>query len=370
MELTNVKVFGEDGQFHDENLYTDQKLISEKSRDSITIDGEGCYVIPGLVDIHFHGCDGHDFCEGTLEAMEKIAQYELSQGITSICPATMTFAEEKLSQICSQAAVFQSDKGTTLCGINLEGPFISEAKKGAQNPKYIRKPDIAMFRRLQETAKGLIKLVDIACESEGAMEFIEELKGEVRISLAHTTANYEMATMAFVAGAKHVTHLYNAMLPYTHREPGVVGAACDVADCMVELICDGVHIHPSVIRTTFKMFGDDRICLISDSMMATGMPDGDYSLGGQHVKVLGRNATLEDGTLAGSVTNLMECMKTAVKNGIKLESAVKCATVNPAKAIGVFDKYGSCEVGKVANLVLLDANLQIKKIIFEGKIWK
>jgi len=366
MELTNVKVFGIDGQFHDENLCTDKKRISEQSRDSITIDGEGCYVIPGLVDIHFHGCNGHDFCEGTFEAMEKIVQYELSQGITSICPATMTFDEEKLSQICAQAARFQSNNSASLCGINMEGPFISEEKKGAQNAQYIRKPDVEMFRRLQNHAEGLIKLVDLACESEGAMDFIKELKDEVRISLAHTTADYEMATKAFETGAKHVTHLYNAMLPYTHRKPGIVGAACDAADCMVELICDGVHIHPSVIRTTFKMFGDERICLISDSMMATGMSDGDYSLGGQHVKVSGRYATLEDGTLAGSVTNLMECMKTVVESGVKLESAVKCATMNPAKAIGVFDKYGSCEIGKVANLVLLDANLQIKDIIFEG----
>ena len=167
------------------------------------------------------------------------------------------------------------------------------------------------------------------------------------------------------------SHLYNAMPPFSHRAPGVVGAACDSDHVRVELICDGVHLHPATVRTTFKMFGDDRICLISDSMMATGLSDGDYSLGGQPVKVVGNLATLADGTIAGSATNLMDCMRTAVKKmGIPLGSAVKCAAVNTAKAIGIYDTYGSITPGKKANIVLLDQDLNMKHLIFKGELQK
>ena len=225
-----------------------------------------------------------------------------------------------------------------------------------------------MFRRLQDAANGLIRLVDIAPEEEGAMEFISELKDEVHISFAHTTADYDTAKTGYALGACHATHLYNAMPPFTHREPGVIGAARDSEHCMVELICDGIHIHPSVVRATFQMFGDDRIVLVSDSMRACGLSDGDYTLGGQDVKVVGKLATLKsDGAIAGSVTNLMDCMRTAVKEmGIPLESAVACATMNPAKSVGLYEQYGSITEGKVANVVLLDEDLNIKKIIING----
>ena len=367
MELKNVNAFYAEGEFHTSSLYTDGAHISHSSGDSVIIDGEGCYAIPGLVDIHFHGCNGYDFCEGTNEAIQKIADYELSRGITTICPATMTLSEEELSKICKTAAQYTSSQGATLCGINMEGPFISIEKKGAQNQAYIKAPDVQMFKRLQEQSNQLIRLVALACEEPGAMKFIDEVKNQVSVSIAHTMTDYDTAMEAFRHGAKQVTHLYNAMPPYSHREPGLIGAACDTEDCMVELICDGIHVHPSVIRTTYKIFGDNRICLISDSMMATGMPDGEYTLGGQFVKVRGKQATLRDGTLAGSVTNLMDCMRVVVESGVALESAVKCATVNPAKAIGVFDKYGSLDIGKKANIVILDKALQIKNIIFEGK---
>jgi len=185
------------------------------------------------------------------------------------------------------------------------------------------------------------------------------------MSIAHTEADYDTAIGAFEKGASHVTHLYNAMNPYTHRAPGVVGAAADTRKVEVELICDGVHIHPAAVRTTFKIFGDDRIILISDSMMATGLEDGEYSLGGQAVKVVGNLATLQDGTIAGSATNLMDCMRTAVlKMGIPMESAVKCASANPAKSVGIYDQYGSITPGKMASLVLLKKeDLAIKQVI-------
>jgi len=368
MKLTNINIYGEDGYFHKGSLCIEGKDIVSESIDSKILDGKGCYAIPGLIDIHFHGCDGYDFCEGTQEAIQKIAEYQLLHGITSICPATMTLAEEDLSRICETAGNYKNRKGAILRGINMEGPFISEKKKGAQSAKHIKMPNVKLYRDLQTKAKGLIKLLDLACEEAGAMALIDELKEEVRISLAHTTADYETASLALAKGAKHITHMYNAMPAYTQREPGVVGAAFDATDCMVELIGDGVHVHPSVIRATYQMFGENRICLISDSMMATGMPDGDYMLGGQKVIVRDTRAMLTDGTLAGSVTDLMDVMRYVVKIGVPLEKVVKTVTMNPAKAIGIYEQVGSLTVGKRADILLLNHNLKIKQIIFQGNI--
>ena len=201
------------------------------------------------------------------------------------------------------------------------------------------------------------------------MECMEELKDEVVLSVAHTTADYETAAEAFRKGVHHVTHLYNAMSGLSHRAPGVVGAAADHESVEAELICDGIHVHPATVRQTFKMFGDDRIILISDSMEATGMPDGEYALGGQKVMKKGSLATLEDGTLAGSVTNLMDCLRTAVlKMQIPLESAVKCAAVNSARSVGIYDSYGSITPGKTANMVLLkEEDLSTVQVILKGK---
>ena len=369
MIIKNGLIFVESGQFENGDLYIEGDKIAESGAGE-TIDASELYVIPGLTDIHFHGCVGYDFCDGTKEALEKMAEYQLQSGITTICPASMTFSEEQLTDIFANAASYTSDSGATLVGINMEGPFISMEKKGAQNGAYIHKPDAEMFFRLQDAANGLVKLVDIAPEGEGAMECIEQIQDKVRVSLAHTNADFDVADEAFKKGAKHVTHLYNAMPPYSHRAPGVIGAACDNEHVMVELICDGVHSHPATVRTTFKMFGDDRIILISDSMMACGLEDGQYTLGGQDVTVKGNLATLTElGNIAGSVTNLMKCMCKAVKEmQIPLESAVKCATANPAKAIGIYDKYGSLTPGKYADVVLLNKDLEIMYIIKSGKI--
>ena len=374
MIIRNVKVFQKDGAFKAGEIYINGSRIADMSQDSGSeeiLDGKGAYAIPGLTDIHFHGCVGHDFSDGTPEAIKALAEYELSQGITQICPATMTLAEETLMQISRAAANYDNASGARLVGINMEGPFVSEKKKGAQNGLYIRKPDADMFRRLQKEAGGLYKLIALAPEEEGAMEFIDELKEEAVISLAHTTADYETSMEAFRRGASHVTHLFNAMPPFSHREPGVTGAAFDTPDCDVELIADGIHICPTMVRAVFRLFGDDRVILISDSMMATGLTDGDYSLGGQPVKVKGNLATLADGTIAGSATNLMDCLRTAVKKmGIPLESAVKCAAVNSARSIGIDDRYGSLEPGKIANIVLLDEELGLQAVIYDGKVQK
>ncbi len=380
------------------------------------LDAEGCYAIPGLTDIHFHGCAGYDFCDGTQEAIGEIAKYEASVGVTSIVPATMTLDERVLMRICEAAADYvkkadqlkenetwnektqsvrigkqsadiagtfwegkKADRAAELCGIYLEGPFIAESKKGAQNGAYIRKPDWRLYEKLNHASGQLVRLVALAPELEGAMEFIEanskEKAGESNgrkaaiVSLAHTAADYETARKAFEKGAAHVTHLYNAMNPYTHRAPGILAAAAE-AGAEIELICDGVHVHPAAVRMTFQIFGDNKIIFVSDSMMATGLEDGMYQLGGQKVTVTGNRAMLEDGTIAGSVTHLLDCMRIAVlEMGIPLESAVKCAAVNPAKCVGIYDRYGSISPGKVANVVLLRRKeLELQNVILGGKL--
>lgn len=367
MILQNANVFQPDGSFRRGDIFLDGERFAAAAGGEM-LDAGGLTAIPGLVDLHFHGCVGHDFCDGSQEAISAIARYEASVGVGAICPATMTYPEEKLNGIADAAAAYRTEEGgAELVGINMEGPFISESKKGAQNAEYLHAPDAALFRRLQKRAGGLFRLCDIAPEVPGGLDCIRALAGEVRVSLAHTAADYDTAKAAFEAGAKQVTHLYNAMQPCSHRAPGLIGAACDYADA-VELIADGVHVHPAAVRLTFRAFGGDRVILISDSMMAAGMPDGAYSLGGQKVHVRGNLATLADGTIAGSVTNLMDCMRTAVREmGVPLGSAVKAASTNPAKALGIYDRFGSIEPGKTANLVLLDASLEIKGIFLRGR---
>lgn len=379
-KIINGLIFHEDGSFTPDTVYIcGEKIVSQEvyekecstaSGNEMVTDAAGNYVIPGLTDIHFHGCMGSDCCDGTVEAFQTIARYELSQGITSITPATMTMSEEVLSQICRAAKTYRDtaeENAADFCGLYMEGPFINAAKKGAQNEKYITPADTAMLNRLQDLSDNMLRTVAIAPETAGAMDFIRENNSRVNISIAHTAADYDTAKEAIACGASQLTHTYNAMPPFSHRAPGPIGAAADDEHCRAELICDGIHIHPAVVRTTFKMFGDDRIIFISDSMRAAGLADGQYDLGGQNVTVKGNLAVLEDGTIAGSVTNLMDCVRTAVHDmGIPFASAVKCAAVNPAKAVGIYDAYGSLTPGKFANIVILDKNLDIKTVLHHG----
>ena len=369
MRITGGQVFDLEQGFAARDLYTDGALLSSASGDGRTLDASGCYVIPGLADLHFHGCVGEDFSDATPQGLQAMADYELSRGVVWLCPAGMTLPEEQLVRMCENAAHHRSvsKRGAELTGINLEGPFLSEAKKGAQNGAWLRDPDADLLRRLWEISGGLVKLVSVAPERKGALEFIREVSGLVTVSLAHTTADYDTARAALDAGARQITHLYNAMPPFSHRAPGVVGAAFDHPGCRVELICDGVHIHPSVVRATFRLFGPERVILISDSMRAAGMPDGAYTLGGQDVTVKGSRAALADGTLAGSVTDLMGCLKQAVSFGIPLADAVRAASWNPAQVLGIQSRAGTLDAGKEASLVLLDQNLEIKTVLLRGE---
>ncbi len=375
MKIIHAKVFTEKGSFEEQEVCTDGGKIAGSSRDGEVLDGAGCYLIPGLIDLHFHGCAGADFCDGTRESIRTIARYEAAAGITTILPATMTLPEEDLIRICRTAAAYveenkahPDEKAAAFAGIDLEGPFISMGRKGAQNGDYIRQPSAAFFRRLQEASGGLIRILAVAPEVEGAGACIRELKDEVVLSAAHTMASYAQASEAFAEGVRHVTHLYNAMTGLSHKDPGVVGAAADDPRVEAELICDGVHVHPVTVRQTFKMFGEERLIMISDSMEACGMPDGVYDLGGQQVRKKGNRAVLSDGTLAGSVTNLMDCLRTAVlEMGIPLKTALLCAAVNPAKSVGIYGQYGSISIGKAANMVLLrQSDLHTEQVILRG----
>ncbi|MBE5704507.1 MAG: N-acetylglucosamine-6-phosphate deacetylase [Ruminococcus sp.] len=353
-----------------------QSVYEEKDTPQLNeevIDGKGNYAIPGLIDLHFHGCKGDDFCDGKKEALGRIAEYEASVGVTAIAPATMTLPVEELEHILQVAAEYKKETKdchkADLLGINMEGPFISHVKKGAQDEKNILPCNVEICDRFLKASEGLVKFIGVAPEESGnAIEFIKEVSNRVNVSLAHTNADYETSMAACRAGVNHAVHLYNAMPAFTHRAPGVVGAVFDNKEVMAEIICDGIHIHPSIVRATFQMMGADRMILISDSMRATGMPDGQYTLGGLDVKVVGRLATLvSDGAIAGSATNLMDCMRTVVKKmGIPLETAVACATINPAKSLGVEDQYGSIEKGKKANIVLLDSELELRGVIKDG----
>ena len=368
MKITGGKVFDLQKGFVERDVCFDGSLLTLDSRDGMEYDASGCYVIPGLTDVHFHGCKGADLSDGDADGLQTMAEYELSRGVTQICPAGMTLLEDRLVKVCRTAAEHKraGRPGADLVGINLEGPFLSMAKKGAQNGDWLHAPDAAMLRRLMEASEGLVKLVSVAPEEPGALDFIREVAEEVNVSVAHTTAGYDTAMEAFRAGAPEVTHLVKPMPAFTHRAPGVVGAALDSPWSRVELICDGIHIHPSVVRAVFKMFGAGRVVLISDTMRAAGMSDGEYDLGGQNVIVKGPLATLADGTIAGSVTDLMACMKTAVSFGVPLADAVRAAAVNPAKAIGIFDRVGSLEPGKRANVAVLGSNLELEAVFFHG----
>ena len=372
MVIKNAKVFREDGAFENRDIFISGVYFSETSHDIDIFDASNCFAIPGLIDLHLHGCVKYDFSTADEKGLSEMARYQAQNGITSICPTTMTLPEAQLAAACKQIASHYEPESAAIAGIYLEGPFLSAKKAGAQNPAYLQKPDAQMVRRLQKEANGLIKLLAIAPELEGAPELISALSGEVSCALAHTTADYALAQKAFESGAKQVTHLFNAMPRFHHRDPGVIGAALDNPNCYVELICDLVHLHPSVVRATMRMFGDDRVVFISDSIMATGLEDGIYELGGLSVEVSGRVSRLANSdTIAGSVTNLMDCLRVVVTEmNIPLASAVKCASVNPAKAIGVFDNRGSISPGKYADLVLLNEDLSTRAVFLRGSLIK
>lgn len=366
MIIRNGMVFQENKNFVQRDVYIENGRIVhsiQDVKDTTEVDASGLYVLPGLVDIHSHGAVGHDFSDGDEEGLKEILKYEYSHGITTYCPTSMTVDKEKLTKIFSSMADWKDEKGMShVAGINMEGPFLDVNKRGAHRPEWILDPDIDLFRECNSLCGGKIRLVTLAPNIDSAMEFIQALKEETVISLGHTAADYDTCKKALDAGACHVTHLYNAMNPLEHRAPGLIAAASEDENCVAELICDGIHVHASMIKVAFKLF-PDRIALISDSMRAVGLANGTYELGGQQVHVDGRRATLSNGTIAGSATNVYDCMCTAVSFGIPLEDAIAAATITPAKSIGIFDEVGSLTPGKRADVLLVDKNLKLVRVI-------
>ena len=364
MVIKDGFVFREDGAFHKGDLYVeDGKIVAQEDvRDRAVLDAQGLYVIPGLVDVHSHGAVGHDFSDADSEGLRQILRYEYACGVTSYCPTSMSLPRKKLLDVFGSVRAVGAVDGKRgmahIAGIHMEGPFLADRKCGAHDRESLLAPDVSFFRACNAACGGQARLVTLAPELPGAMEFIREVCGEVTVSLGHTDADYQVSAAAIKAGAHHVTHLYNAMRPFAHREPGVIGAAMDAAQCMVELICDGVHVHESAVRAAFALF-PGRVVLVSDSMRATGLSDGCYELGGQQVQVKGRYAALPDGTIAGSVTNLYDCMRMAVSFGIPLEDAVTAASAAPAKSIGIYGSVGSLAVGKRADILLVDGQMDL-----------
>ncbi|MBR4550417.1 MAG: N-acetylglucosamine-6-phosphate deacetylase [Oscillospiraceae bacterium] len=371
MLFTNAQLFRGDG-FAPGSFRVEAGVFSEvldRIPDGEGIDLGGAPVIPGLVDIHTHGNSGADFSDGDYEGLKKMAAYSARSGVTSFAPTSMTLPYETLARAFAagrRLADEQPGGCARIMGIHMEGPFFSEKKKGAQNAAYLRLPDAAAFQALYDGCGGLIRIADVAAELEGAEGFTRAVSGLCTVSIAHTDADYEAACRVFDAGARHVTHLFNAMPPLHHRKPGVIGAAAEREEVVAELIGDGLHIHPSVIRLAFRLF-PERLCIISDSLRCCGMPDGEYELGGQPIWLKGRLATLADGTIAGSASNLYDCLLTVIGCGVPREQAIRAATILPARELGCADRIGSIEPGKYADFVVCGPALERRAVYLGGE---
>ena len=329
-------------------------------------DGEGetdlCgdVLAPGLVDMHIHGCAGVDFSseQDTAACLGKMSRYLHSRGVAAFAPAAMTMPYDALCRLMERyrAVSVNPMSGAALAGVYLEGPFLSAAKCAAQPPEYMVPPDIAKLRELHRLSGENIRIVCVAPEAEGAERFITEAAKLCRVSAAHTDAGYETGVRAVKAGISNATHLYNAMNDVTRREPGCAAALLE-SGCFCELICDGVHLHPAVIRLTHRIVGAERLCIVSDGMAATGLGEGTFRLGTQTVTVKGNEARLENGSLAGSVTDIRAAFCKAVEFGIPPLDALRAVTLNPAKALGIDEMLGTVEVGKSARLIRLSASI-------------
>ncbi|MDD4569135.1 MAG: N-acetylglucosamine-6-phosphate deacetylase [Tepidanaerobacteraceae bacterium] len=352
-------------------------IIDEKDFDEI-IDAEENYLSPGFIDIHTHANSGYDTMDATFESVDAMARFHIKNGVTGFLATTMTASTEETKKAIKNVSSYiarQKEKHETLVvsgytpsevlGLYLEGPYFSMAKKGAQPSEYIKNPDINELASFIKLSGDNVKVVALAPELPGAMEVISYLCAQgITVSAGHTDASYDIAQKAFDHGVTQVTHVFNGMKSFNHREPGIPGAALIDERVYCEMICDGIHLHPGAMKLVVKAKGKDRIILISDSMMAAGLSDGEYTLGGQKVIVKGDEARLSDGTLAGSTLTLNKAIYNMVHMvGVSLQDAVRMATLNPARAIGLDKNKGSIEIGKDADFVIFDEQLNILNVI-------
>ena len=339
-------------------------IINEDGKDM-----SGLTAFPGFVDIHIHGANGGDFSDATTESLDKISAYLAKNGVTSFCGTSMTLDNAALSDIVKCGKDYQGKEiGAKLAGINLEGPYISYKKKGAQNGDFVREGSVEEFDQLFADSGEIVKLITVAPEAFDSDEFIKKVSEKCAVSIGHTNASAEETQRAINMGARHATHLYNAMTAISQREAGAAGTLLDHENVTCELICDGRHVCPVALRNTFKILGEDRACVISDSMRAAGLGAGEYELGGQRVFVEenGKYAVLEDGTLAASITNVFEEFKNLLSFHIDFKKALKACTINPAKAIGMDTEIGSIATGKAADMIFVDDEMNIKEVYING----
>ncbi|MGM9549215.1 MAG: N-acetylglucosamine-6-phosphate deacetylase [Faecousia sp.] len=372
MFYKNARIFTSDFQFHTGAFEVKDGLFGEVLPQTVpadAVDLGGATVIPGLVDVHSHGNSGADFSDGDYEGLKKMAAFYAECGVTSFAPASMTLPYDVLEKAFATARQLHAEAPaglSRLMGIQMEGPYFSYKKRGAQNPDYLKEPDFEGFKALYEGCGGLVRIVDVAPELPGAAEFVAKAKDLCTVSIAHTDSDYDHARAAVDAGVTHLTHLYNAMPGIHHRNPGVIPAAVENPNVQAEIICDGYHVHPASVRLAFTMF-HNRIVLVSDSGRCAGLPEGSqFELGGQDAWLRGGVARLADGTIACSATNLWKCLTNVLDWNIPEEEAVRAATYNPAKAIGAADRIGTIETGKLADFVITNASYSEKRVFIGG----
>ena len=374
MFYKNARIFTSDFQFHNGAFEVRDGVFGAVLPENVpadAVDLEGATVIPGLVEVHSHGNSGADFSDGDYEGLKKMAKFYAQCGVTSFAPASMTLPYDVLEKAFATAKQLKEEAPaghSRIVGIQMEGPYFSYKKRGAQNADYLKEPDFAGFRKLYEGCGGLVRIVDIAPELAGAAEFVAQAKELCTVSIAHTDSDYDHAKAAMDAGVTHLTHLYNAMPGIHHRNPGVIPAAVENPNVQAEIICDGFHIHPASVRLAFTMFRD-RMILVSDSGRCAGMPEGSqFELGGQMAELKGGVARLvADGTIACSASNLWACLRNVLRWGIPEEEALRAASFNPAKALGLQEQIGSIAEGKLADFIITSGDYTEKRVFIGGK---